>query len=41
MKYGMKDFEDMTLYEIRKVNPDYEKKLRDDAFEASLNEDGY
>lgn len=41
VKYGTKDLEDMTLYEIRKVNPDYEKKLRDDAFEASLNEDGY
>ena len=40
VKYGTRDFADMSLYEIRKINPDYEKKLRDDAFEASMNEEG-
>lgn len=40
VKYGTRDFEDMSLYEIRKYNPEYEKKLRDDTFEASLNDDG-
>ena len=40
VKYGTKDFADMSLYEIRKINPDYEKKLRDDAFEASMNKEG-
>ena len=41
VKYGTKDFSDMTLYEIRKINPDYEKKLRDGVFEASMNEKGH
>ncbi len=40
VKYGTRDFEDMSLHEIGKINPGYEKKLRDDAFEASLDEDG-
>lgn len=38
--YGKRDYADMSLYEIREVDPDYEKKLRDEAFEASLNGDG-
>ncbi len=40
VKYGTKDFADMSLYEIRRINPDYEKKLREDAFEASRNDNG-
>ena len=40
VKYGTRDFADMSLYEIRKINPDYEKKLRDEAFEASMNDEG-
>ncbi len=40
VKYGTKDFADMSLYEIRRINPEYEKKLRDDAFEASMNDEG-
>ena len=40
VKYGTKDFDDMSLYEIRKINPDYEKKLREDVFKASMNKKG-
>ena len=40
VKYGTKDFADMSLYEIRKINPEYEKQLRDGAFEASIDEEG-
>ena len=40
VKYGTKEFADMSLYEIRKINPEYEKQLRDGAFEASMNEEG-
>ena len=40
VRYGTKDFADMPLYEIRKIDPNYEKKLRDGAFEASMNGDG-
>lgn len=37
---GIRKLEDMTLVEIRKVCPDYEKKLRDEAFEKSRNKKG-
>ena len=40
VKYGTRDFEVMSLHEIGKIDPSYEKKLRDDAFKASLNKDG-
>lgn len=38
--YGQRNFEDMSLGEIRKVAPDVEKELRDRAFEAAKNSDG-
>ncbi len=41
VKYGKRNFEDMPLYQIRTVDSDYEKKLRDDAFEQAKNEEGY
>lgn len=37
---GKKLYEDMTLYEIRKYNPEWEKKLRDGAFEKAKNKEG-
>jgi superfamily II DNA or RNA helicase len=40
VKYGKRDFEDMPLGEIRKYDPEYEKELRDGAFEKALDEDG-
>lgn len=40
VKYGTKSFADLSLYEIGKRNPDYEKKLRDGAFEAAKTKDG-
>ena len=41
VKYGKKDFVDMTLHKIRKINPEYEKQLRDGAFKAAMDKDGY
>ncbi len=38
--YGQKCLEDMSLYEIRKVDPAYEKKVREDVFQAALNKNG-
>lgn len=38
--YGKRQLEDMTLYEIGKINPEYEKKLRDKAFESAKTPDG-
>ena len=38
--YGKRHFEDMSLYEIGKVSPEYEKELRDTVFEKSKGEDG-
>ncbi|MGN9154503.1 DEAD/DEAH box helicase family protein [Bariatricus sp. HCP3S3_E12] len=38
--YGVRQLEDMSLSEIRKVRPDYEKELRDEAFEKSKNKKG-
>ncbi len=40
VKYGKRDFEDMSLSEIREHDPNYEKELRDGAFEKAMNEDG-
>lgn len=40
VKYGTKSFADLSLYEIGKRNPDYEKLLRDGAFEAAKTKDG-
>ena len=40
VKYGKRSYEDMTLFEIRKVDPDYEKQLRDGAFEAARKTNG-
>lgn len=36
--YGTKALEDLSLYEIGKIDPAYEKKLRDTAFSKSLND---
>jgi len=41
VQYGTRDFEDMTLFDIGKYDPKYEKKLRDDAFKASMTKAGY
>lgn len=38
--YGVKKLEDLTLYEIGKINPEREKSLRDGAFEKSKNNKG-
>ena len=38
--YGKRQFEDMTLYEIGKVNPNYEKTLRYTAFDKARTADG-
>lgn len=38
--YGKKRFEDMPLYEIGKLKPEYEKELRDKAFESAKTLDG-
>ena len=40
IKYGKRDFEDMTLMEIRKINPEYEKKLRDEVFMKAIDKNG-
>ncbi len=40
VKYGMRALEDLPLYEIREINPELEKKLRDEAFGKSKNEYG-
>lgn len=31
--YGKRKFEDMTLFDIRKINPDFEEEPQDKAFE--------
>lgn len=38
--YGKRQFEDMSLYEIGKYDPEYEKELRDSAFDASRDSAG-
>ena len=39
--YGKRKFENMSLYEIGKVAPEYEKLLRDGAFAKAKTSDGY
>lgn len=41
VQYGTRVFEDMTLEDIGKYDPKYEKKLRDEAFEKSMTKAGY
>lgn len=38
--YGRKKFEDMSLYEIGKINPELERTLRKEAFETAKISDG-
>ena len=39
VKYGSRNFEDMTLHEIKKVDPKYEKELRDRVFDIARGKD--
>ena len=39
VEFGRRKLEDLPLYEIGKINPELEKKLRDKAFEKSKNEE--
>ena len=41
VEYGRRDFADMPLYEIGKYDPDYEKELRNIAFESSKDDNGF
>ena len=41
VKFGTRLLEDMPLYEIGKVNPELEKSLREQAFQKSVDENGY
>lgn len=40
VQYGRRNLEELSLYEIGKVNPELEKKLRNAAFEQSRDTDG-
>ena len=40
VKFGVRQLEDLPLYEIGKVNPALEKELRDQAFAKSKNQKG-
>lgn len=40
IKFDKKALETLTLSEIRKINPDYERELRDKTFKESLNDKG-
>ena len=40
VKYGRRQFEKMSLYQISRVNPEYEKSLRDGAFSKARTPDG-
>ena len=40
VEFGRRKLEDLPLYEIGKINPELEQKLRDEAFEKSKNEKG-
>lgn len=40
VQYGIRKFEDLPLFEIRKINPALEKELRDAIFEKSKDTDG-
>lgn len=41
VNHTSKNIEDFPLSEIKKIIPDYEKKLRDGAFEAARDKDGF
>ena len=41
IKYGSRAVEDLSLHEIGKINPELEKKLRDEVFENARDEEGY
>ena len=40
IEYGVRKMEDLPLYEIGKINPELEKKLRNAAFERSMDKAG-
>ncbi len=40
VEYGSKELEDLPLHIIRKINPDYEKYLRDETFKKYTDEAG-
>ena len=40
VRYSMRELEDMPLYEIGQIDPNYEKQLRDGAFEKAKTERG-
>ena len=40
VKFGKRKLENLSLYEIRKINPELEKELRDKAFECAQGKDG-
>lgn len=40
VKYGMKNLEDLTLYEIGRINPKKEKQLREDVFIKAMDSFG-
>ena len=40
IKYGQRNIEELSLHEIGQIDPEYEKKLRDDAFVKSVDKDG-
>ena len=39
--YGKKDFSKLPLYEIKKINPDFENNLREGAFQKAKVDGGY
>lgn len=41
IKYGTRALEDLSLYEIGKINPALEKNLRDQAFEKAKDTEGF
>lgn len=40
IEHGIRKMEDLPLYEIGKINPELEKKLRDAAFKRSMDKNG-
>ena len=41
IKYGSRAMEDLSLHEIGKINPELERKLRDEVFENARDAEGY
>ena len=41
IKYGSRAMEDLPLHEIGKINPELERKLRDEVFENARDAEGY